>query len=161
MRVSVAQAEQTASQQLRAYLFVAKATIFNVGSTLPIYVYAVFKNSGQTPVYKGVARRNIVCGYPLRSAKLSLSEDWQEVPFLVGPKSFNTLRCIRPSTLSDEQVSLVRSGVYVIYFYGDGMYTDVFGTEQTFESRFFYGGIGPASRESDVMIMDGEGNEYT
>lgn len=125
---AVAITRETSKTQLRAYLSINDAIIYQMTGRSDLIIQIKVKNFGQTPAYK--VRSSIKSAY----APANVSPYDNEVEFgsrsIVGPTAEIEIQDIRPLTV--DKLETVVSGTSRIFVWGTAEYEDAFG-----ENRFF------------------------
>jgi hypothetical protein len=160
MRRSVTVSADTAKRQLRAYVNVATASVYDPADPERRKVAIEIKNFGHTPAHKNIIWVSVtVREYPLEKDTLQ-----KELPGNVRSAS-ESLPAGRTSVIevsvppqSGWAEARIREGTGAIYASGQITYTDVFGDDQVTKFRLCCWGEGfPRGR----MTADAEGNTAT
>lgn len=125
---SVAVAEATAKQQIRAYISV-ESVGFWLGDKSEGLTYGVYlKNTGSSPAHE--FRSTYVCFirekdyYPDGLIK---NDVWvNESPFIIGPGCENSVR-YRPVKTTAKERAQLRKGTHLVFIIGAYVYRDIFG----------------------------------
>ncbi len=171
----------TEIRQLRAYVFVTRLDIGNIGGPPPtiagggpipggpwIYkpdsgpiVTMTFKNSGQTPAYNMTCHSNLRLGeYPPVPALFKFKETpspTSKTPIPPGGIAQQAINKKLP--ISPEGVQKLNAGVAAIYFYGAIVYIDAFGKQRRTNFRHFYNNSAEMAGIEGAMTACDEGNE--
>jgi hypothetical protein len=184
--VQAALLRMTAVRQLRAYVFVETANMFNVTTRLaweliPGYVPTgaeiththlgpvirmLIRNSGQTPAYAVIHwGETYFREFPLRSKLPRPGKPPRSRGQLIvtkssiPPKGATTKNLIMTAPLTADQVADLKRGTSAIYVNGYISYRDAFRKKRQTNFRFMYGSFtGGIGVTTEVTIAD-EGNE--
>jgi hypothetical protein len=156
---------ETTKLQLRAYVYVLGASLFNFGTEKPITVVVLIKNSGQTPANKMRFRMEGFYASPfplpafpefrteLEGAGVDLGAGGRR---FLGPVQLG-------GTLSPEWAAKVTEGSAAIYVHGEIQYADRFGLEHTTSFRYFFRGngtpISPTAELSFSLMPEGNSSD--
>lgn len=132
--------ENTAKQQLRAYLSIESAISEGEHPYTPEFkAKIIFKNCGQTPAYEGAIRMSIYA-YPQHPI-IQVSEKIRVIAFEMPPGNAITTR---PAIYSDkllfskEAIKGLDKGRVAIYIRGRAEFKDAFGEKRWFNFRLRY-----------------------
>jgi hypothetical protein len=153
--------ENTAKRQLRAYVFVAQATIIDPDGIDPRLDLRI-RNFGQTPAYD-VAVSGIVGGFNPHDARLfpDPPKDSGLSRFVFGPnqdalKYFELRTLLNPNTMK----GLRSRDQHILYAWGEITYRDAFEKVRYAKYRLSIGGP-EGWPDTNLMIVCPEGNKAT
>jgi hypothetical protein len=152
-------AEETAERQLRAYVFVAQATITDPDGIDP-RLDIRSRNFGQTPAYDVLAS-GIVRGFNSHDARLfpDPPKDSGLSRFVFGPNQEASKAFELKTLLNGNTTESLRSrGQHILYAWGEIIYRDVFKNSRHTKYRLSIGGP-EGWPSSNLMIVSPEGND--
>jgi hypothetical protein len=151
--------ERHSERALRAYVNIHAAYIDNFNGPGTPNVRIIIKNSGQTPAYNlRLAGRPIMEPFPY-AGPFDIPESEFRSRGISGPGDIGTTGgdLNTPIPFTDAQRNAIRSGLSVLYVYGEIRYRDAFGKERWTKYRLVYG---PAvGITGDFLGPDEAGND--
>jgi hypothetical protein len=162
----VKSSERTARRQLRSYVFIEGATLYD-GSTLETPdpkrfnepgVTMAFKNVGQTPAYDSITWAKIEV-LPVDSDRL-LKVPRMKFEYYrhLGPNGVTQKGIWLGKKLTPQEIEDIRAKKSAIYLFGRIQYRDCFRQKHFANFRFFYNGIYPPNPKDMVFNACRHGN---
>ncbi len=149
---------ETAKQELRAYVFAARAVLSKGENFFKATV--TIQNFGQTPAYKFD-----------HFAIIEGTDNPRTAPFIEGEIDVERTACIPPGShvgivcesnpIPAELMGTIESGRAILWVWGEVYYEDAFGQRQSTTYRFMYNGATAGTQGDGVMMADRDGNEAT
>jgi len=149
-------ARTSSRMELRAYMFVEKASIQITDED--VFAFVDIKNFGQTPAYHSQAWINIwVECLPLHDPLPQPPHDLEQGVAVVGPGASSEFRHNRTRPLNEFSRKRIEEGTSAIYVHGAISYKDTFGETRT--SRYCYFCSGKSALERGRLAPYISGNE--
>jgi hypothetical protein len=137
--------EDTATQQLRAYVFIQHGVIKLINDDTAIMADITLKNFGATPGYDFKSWTNIRIGNP--DEEIFGQRKWPAQTSIIGPLA-DISATSQFIPISPEERSAINNGIRTIFIWGEATYTDAFGTSRTFVFKDTNGGLEIAVAEN-------------
>ncbi len=154
--------ERHSERELRVYVFVTEAAVYNFSTDQPLEARLNIHNAGQTPAYDFTIGASIDVHRLPRKDYFPFSDSG---PFrskgTLGPGvDLNVIRTIRRPLTGEEGEMIVRGDLAVSVF-GDMTYCDAFKRERVTRFRFLFVGNGRYPGETLTLGATEEGNDST
>jgi len=156
---------RTTRRQLRAYINLKSASIYNVIDPIGPQLHIMFDNFGQTPAYD-VVDIHQVCflEFPLKESILDSDSLGNGLPIPPGkgpiPPSggYDKIDELGRS-LNPTEIASLKAGKTAIYIHGKITYTDTFGKKRFTKYRLRHSGDIAQIGKSDILVTCEKGNE--
>jgi hypothetical protein len=172
--------ERTTRQQMRAFVYLDRGSIFNVPSPLnPLSIYRptgaevvspaegplaqlIIKNTGSTPAYRVEHWGNIfVADYPLTQSLPRDKKTPTAPTSAIPPGGINTKSVKIPERLTEAEIAGLRTGTMAIWVYGEIIYWDAFRRRRVSRYRLFHNSVTGAIGVSTDLTWGEGGNDAT